>query len=363
MIISVNNTTGRNRRKPEPAPREVKLSKVKTALVGYGWWGRKMATLVRDGAEKIEIALIVDPSEDSRQAAGNEGFRTAPDMDAALTDPAIDAVIIATPHTFHTAQVRAAVNAGKHVFCEKPLALTAKEAEETVRLCAERNRVLGIGHERRFEPAMKRLIDDARSGAMGRIVQIEANFSHDKFASLPASNWRLDPANAPLAGMTATGIHLTDLAIAILGTPEGVSVYCDRLVTEIPQGDTFGAQVTFAGGGNAYIAASLGIPFISRFAVYGSKRWVEIRDKSHVEAPTGWIVLTCDAETGQTTTEEIPPAEAVLSNLEAFAAAALGEADYPIPVGDMVENTALLECMGRSARSGRTETVAERGAG
>jgi predicted dehydrogenase len=273
-----------------------------------------------------------------------------------LDDPDIDAVILATPHALHTAQIRAAAAAAKHVFCEKPLALTAREAEAAVRLCADRGLVLGLGHERRFEPAMKRLIEDARSGALGRIVQIEANFSHDKFVGLPASNWRLDPANAPLAGMTATGIHLTDLAIAILGRPRDVSVYCARLVSDIPQGDTFSAHVTFDGGGSAYVAASLGVPFVSRFAVYGSKGWVEIRDKSHVEAPTGWVVLRGHAG-GRMTSEELPPAEAVLSNLEAFAAAVAGRSAYPIPASHMIANVALLEAMGRSVANGKIEPV------
>lgn len=332
------------------------MRKVQAALVGYGWWGKKMAALVGAGGERIAIALVVDPSDEARRAAQDNGFRTAADLDAALIDPRIDAVILATPHAFHTAQIRAATAAGKHVFCEKPLALTASEAEESVRLCAVGGLVLGIGHERRFEPAMKQLIEEARSGALGRIVQIEANFSHDKFVGLPPSNWRLDPANAPLAGMTATGIHLTDLAIALLGIPRDVSVYCARLVSQIPQGDTFSAQVTFRDGGCAYIAASLGVPFVSRFAVYGSKGWVDIRDKSHVEAPTGWVVLRGYAD-GQSRIEDLPPAEAVLANLEAFAAAALGEAAYPIPARDMIANTALLEAMGRAAASGKTERV------
>jgi predicted dehydrogenase len=334
------------------------MQRVRAALVGYGWWGRKMAALVVRGGRALEIAAIVEPDKDARSAAEAAGFSVLAEMQSALSAPGIDAVILATPHAFHTAQVRAAAEAGKHVFCEKPLALTAAEAEASVRLCGERQLVLGIGHERRFEPAMARLLDQARSGVLGRIVQIEANFSHDKFVALPAQNWRLDPKNAPLAGMTATGIHLTDLAIAILGEPETVGVYCDRLVSDIPQGDTFGAHITFRGGGNAYVAASLGVQFVSRFAVYGSKGWVEIRDKTHVEAPTGWTVLSSDPATGSTRVEDVPPAEAVLTNLEAFAAAVRNEQPYPIATADMVANTRLLEAMGMSAARREIVSVA-----
>ncbi|MQT14779.1 Gfo/Idh/MocA family protein [Segnochrobactrum spirostomi] len=328
------------------------MKNLNVALAGYGWWGRKMATLITGRATRLRIAVVVEPGDEARRAAEEAGHAAVADLAEALARPDVDAVILATPHVFHAEQIRLAAAAGKHIFCEKPLALTEVDAVAAVRLCAERGLVLGIGHERRFEPPMAALLEACRAGDLGRIVQIEANFSHDKFVHLAAGNWRLDPAHAPLAGMTATGIHLTDLAIAILGRPVSVSAYCDRLVSTIPQGDTLGALVTFEGGGNAYISASLGVPFVSRFAVYGSKGWREIRDKSHVENPTGWLVLASDAATGLTNIEEAPAAEAVLDNLEAFARAALGEAAYPIATADMVANTALLEKMGAAVASG-----------
>jgi predicted dehydrogenase len=310
---------------------EGNVDTVSVALVGYGWWGRKMAALISSTSQIMRIAVIVEPDADARAAASEAGYRTAADLATALAAPEVDAVILATPHAFHSAQIRLAAEAGKHIFCEKPLALTEAEALASVNLCAERNLVLGIGHERRFEPAMAEVLRACRTGELGRIVQIEANFSHDKFITLPASNWRLDPKNAPLAGMTATGIHLTDLAIAILGMPSTVAVSCEKLVSQIPQGDTLGAFIGFEGGGTAYVSASLGVPFVSRFAVYGSKGWREIRDKTHVENPTGWIVLASDASTGRTVIEDVPAAEAVLANLESFARAVRGEIIYPIP--------------------------------
>lgn len=336
---------------------EDELQKLRTALVGYGWWGRKMAALVAGRGGLLELVTIVEPMDDARAEADAAGFTTSASFKDTLADPNIDAVILATPHKFHTEQVAAAANAGKHVFCEKPLALTAAEARQSVDLCQSKGLVLGMGHERRFEPAVAELLADIKAGKLGRIVQIEANFSHDKFVNLPTDNWRLDPSNAPLAGMTATGIHLTDLSIAILGKPSRVDVHCQSLVSKIPQGDTFSAHVAFEDGGTSYVVASLGIPFVSKFAVYGSKGWVEIRDKTHVEAPTGWTVFRSDGESGATSVTEIGPAEAVFDNLQAFAGAALGQGNYPIPGSDIIQNIALLEAMGRSQQSGQVENV------
>ena len=114
-----------------------------------------------------------------------------------------------------------------------PLALTRKEAEAAVDACAKNKLVLGTGHERRFEPPVAHMLTMARSGQLGRIQQVEGNFSHDKFTALAAGNWRLNELEAPVGGMTATGIHLTDLATALLGRARDVRVSCESLSSKI----------------------------------------------------------------------------------------------------------------------------------
>lgn len=126
--------------------------------------------------------------------------------------------------------------AGKHVFCEKPLAMTRKDAETSVALCRDAGLVLGMGHERRFEPPIAEILEAANSGKLGRLLQIESNFSHDKFLTLDPSNWRLNAEQAPAGGMTATGIHLTDLSVKLMGPAKDVRVICENLASEIPQG-------------------------------------------------------------------------------------------------------------------------------
>jgi predicted dehydrogenase len=214
-----------------------------------------------------------------------------------------------------------------------------------------------MGHERRFEPPVADLLAKAESGALGRIHQIEANFSHDKFLSLDRGNWRLKSDQAPAGGMTATGIHLLDLSVHLLGPAETVLCHCEQLSSDLPQGDTVAAYVKFRGGGTSYVSASLANPFMSRFTVYGSKGWIDIRDRAHVEAPAGWIVTSAMAG-GPIETREVGPAEPVKDNLVAFARAVRGKATYPISGDDLVNNIALLEAVFRSAASGRLETVA-----
>jgi predicted dehydrogenase len=275
----------------------------------------------------------------------------------ALADPQVEAVVLATPHALHGPQIEAAVAAGKHVFCEKPLAMDKAGAEKAVRLCSDAGLVLGTGHERRWEPPIADLLSKADAAELGRIHQIEANFSHDKFLGLDRNNWRLEADQAPAAGMTATGIHLLDLSVRLLGPAESVWCICEQLSSDLPQGDTVAAYIKFRGGGTSYISASLANPFISRFAVYGSKRWVEVRDKAHVEAPDGWIVTSAEAG-GPIVSAEVPPAEPVKDNLVSFARAVRGADRYPITADQFVNTIALLEAVFASARSGKVESVA-----
>jgi predicted dehydrogenase len=331
---------------------------VGAALVGMGWWGKKMLSVLGAAPSEIRVVRAVEPNLDTARAlCAEKGVPLTADYSDALSDPAVEAVVLATPHALHGAQIASAVAAGKHVFCEKPLALTKANAEKAVHLCRDAGLILGMGHERRWEPPIAALLAQADAGELGRIHQIEANFSHDKFLALARDNWRLRADQAPAGGMTATGIHLLDLSVRLLGPADSVWCVCEQLSSDLPQGDTVAAYVKFRGGGTSYVSASLGNPFVSRFAVYGSKGWIDIRDKAHVESPDGWIVTSATIG-GPITTEEVPPAEPVKDNLVSFARAVRGTETYPITAAHLINNIALLEAVFASARSGKIETVA-----
>jgi predicted dehydrogenase len=330
---------------------------VEVAIVGLGWWGKKLATVLSK-SNLLHVALGVEPNQAmAAEVSKSMGFPVATDYVAALNDPKISAVILATPHSLHDEQVARAAAAGKHVFCEKPLSLTRAGAETSVRLMREKDLVLGIGHERRWEPPVAQMLRDARSGKFGTLLQYEANFSHDKFVTLDADNWRLSAANAPAGGMTATGIHLFDIASTLFGPAECAFTSSATLASGIANGDSTCALVRYQNGGTAYVSTMLATPFISRMALFGSEGWIEIQDKAHVEAPEGWRVTRCERG-GKPSTTEVAPNNAVLENLEAFAKAVSRQAPYPISFDDMIANTAVMEAVFKSARSGKAQRVA-----
>jgi predicted dehydrogenase len=330
------------------------MSPLGIAVIGLGWWGRVIVPLARSST-KLRVVAVADPDPAAAEFARQQDspVRT---YDEVLQDRQVQGVVLCTPHTLHTDQIVRAANAGKHVFCEKPLSLSRKDVLLAVRACNESRVVLAVGHEKRFEPPIQELMRMVKAGELGTPLQIEANFVQDKFLSLPPDNWRLSAKEAPAGPMTATGIHLLDLSIGVMGPAERVLASVRTLGSELRNGDTLGILVSFRSGANALLSAILATPFDGRFAVYGSKGWAEVRDKAHPESPRGWT-LTTHLRGGEKQTRDYPPARAVLSNLEAFADAAAGSAPYPVPQAEMIANVSALEAIFRSAVSENVERV------
>jgi predicted dehydrogenase len=325
------------------------------AICGLGWWGRIIVPLVRTSA-KLRVVRVVDPLPAAAQFAAQEKIAFSQDYEDALRDPAVQAVVLCTPHTLHTGQIIAAAKAKKHVFSEKPLAMSRNDVLESIHACNANGVRLAVGHEKRFEPPIQEVMRMAKAGELGTLLQIEANFVQDKFLSLAADNWRLSQKEAPAGPMTATGIHLLDLSVGVLGAADRVFASVRQLGSQLANGDTLGILVNFKSGANALLSAVLATPFDGRFAVYGNKGWAEVRDKAHPESPRGWT-LTTHMRNQEKIVKDYAPAKAVLSNLEAFAEAAGGGAPYPVPQEQMIANVSALEAIFRSAKSGQIEKV------
>lgn len=332
---------------------------VRVGIVGYGWWGKILAkNLCTSPWFKLAAIVELDAQVRARMHddAAELNFAVEEDFRHFLATPGMEAVIICSPHQAHAEQIVAASQAGLHVFCEKPLCLTLDDARRAVASCQQHGRVLGIGHERRFEPPVMQLRQDIAAGKLGNILQIEANFNQDKFLALPKDNWRLSNQFAPVGPLTATGIHLVDLSIALLGPAESVWARLATRGSNFENGDTLGIMLSFPGGANSLISAVLATPFDGRLAVYGSQGWVDIRDRTHPELPTGWDVTT--ALRGQERQSHFVPAHpAALSNLEAFAMAVRGLRPYPVTQREMLANVAAVQAIMNSVRSGGIEQV------
>jgi predicted dehydrogenase len=125
---------------------------MRVAVAGLGWWGKQIISCLKN-SPRFAVVQGVDPavSEDVKTFLSNHGVRYLSDLDAVLSSADIDGVILATPHQMHETQCLQVLAAGKQLFCEKPLTMTAAGAKRVLDACAKANKVLGVGHERRYE--------------------------------------------------------------------------------------------------------------------------------------------------------------------------------------------------------------------
>lgn len=326
---------------------------IKTALIGFGWWGQHIARRLVDNPN-FELVCVVEPVKALHNGIKRLGLKVLENYEDALSFPEVEALIITSPNDLHDEQVVQAASAGKHVFCEKPLSLSAAGAKASIKACRTADLILGIGHERRFEPAilaLRKLLDD---GAVGTVMHTEMAFSHDKLIGLTSDSWRTTSAFAPAAGMTQMGIHLTDLLISFYGPVTSLhAITADRSLGW-ETGDVVTVQLQFKAGMTATLQAILHTPHFIRTHVFGSDMWVEIRNATHPDTPGGKATMERYRSIDDVETKVFDWTDSVTANLEAFAAAIRGEAPYPYSDFELLHNIEVLDAIVQSAETGQS---------
>jgi len=332
---------------------------LKAAQVGLGWWGSQV-TKVLQGSEKIEIVCGIDPSEEMRDRYhAAHGLPVLADYAQALESEDVAAVILTIPHRLHEESVIRAAAAGKQVFCEKPLSLDVESARRMIDACDAAGIVLGIGHERRFEPAWEEIKRMADAGELGTILHMEAHWSHDRWLNMAADNWRGSKEEAPAAGWTGMGVHLSDMMLSLAGQVAEVHAYTARRILVIPTGDVVSAHLRFVDGATGHIGAVSATPDYARFAVFGSLAWAEARETQHVDpGGTTHFYVRRRGEAEQTR-RDFEPASPVRAGYEHWADAVAGRVPYRFTNEQRLGNVAVLEAVVRSADGGRPVAVAQ----
>jgi predicted dehydrogenase len=338
---------------------------IRAAIVGLGWWGR---TLVESTAGSEAIRFVAGTSRtlsDEVQAfAGAQGFRLAGSFEELLGDPEVDAVVLATPHSLHTRQVVAAAGAGKHVFCEKPFALTKADAEASVEATRKAGVTLGLGYNRRFHPEMTKLRERIRSGELGTILHVEATMTFPNALFLKPDAWRANREETPAGGLTPMGVHAVDGMIDLCGPIDHVYCQSFRRVVEIDSDDTTSMLFRMREGMSGYLGTMTATGPGFSFQVFGSAGSVRLEGMTHVAGASSEerrtrLFATCKLQPvkGPAEVWEAERYDVTRASLEAFAAAASGGPPYPIPVEEMIHGAAVTEAIVRSARSGDVEHV------
>jgi predicted dehydrogenase len=313
------------------------------AIIGLGWWGQRLVESVQgSGLIRFTRGVTLEPGL-ARDFAAKCGLAIGASFADVLADPAIEAVVLATPHTRHRAQVEAAAAAGKHVYCEKPFALSRADAQAMLDACARAGVTIAVGHHFRLMPSMKALRREVASGALGAVMHVEGNYSHDWLKDLPADSWRAAPEESRAGGMTGMGIHVLDCFRDLVGPMRRISALSTRRALPLPTGDTTAALVEFENGVTGTFATTLKTPFCWRLAVYGEHAWAASVSETRL--------LVCRAG-GEPEARDFPPANHLGENVEAFAAAVPGRGKVPIDAAGILQTAAALDAVFRSVEAG-----------
>ncbi|HEX8426086.1 Gfo/Idh/MocA family oxidoreductase [Hymenobacter sp.] len=191
--------------------------KPKLGFLGVGWIGRNRLEVIA-GTPHAEVAYVADPAPqnvtDALQSA--RGAVEVDSLSSMLAQPELDAVVIATPSALHAEQSIQALEAGKAVFCQKPLGRNATETRAVVEAARQANKLLGVDLSYRHTTAMQQVYQVVQSGELGTIYAVELVF-HNAYG--PDKPWFYDPKLSGGGCVIDLGVHLVDLALWALNFP------------------------------------------------------------------------------------------------------------------------------------------------
>jgi predicted dehydrogenase len=336
---------------------------LRAGIVGLGWWGGTLVDAVHDSELMRFTAAATRRRSEADQAFASERGLKLMSFEEMIADPLVDAVVLATPPAGHRDQIVAAAKAGKHVFCEKPLAMSRAEAAAAVEAVEAAGVTLGVGFNRRFHPSWIDLRNRIQAGELGTILHVECTMSGPNGLSMSAEAWRAQADQAPLGGLFPMGVHAVDGFIDLLGEVDHVFAESFRRAAPNDNDDTTNILFRMKNGASGYLAVMMATAPTFRLQVYGSKAAATLGGNVHVAGQSShqrraglFGSYLIQPVKGDAEALEVPVFDVNRAELEAFARAAKGEEAFPISHREMVHAVAVTDAIIASARSHRVET-------
>jgi predicted dehydrogenase len=352
------------------------------ALVGYGAIGRlhalcySMLPLVAPGLSVRLVGVATRSAENQARARRELGEIVAT---ARLADllalPEVTMVDVCTPTSAHTAAALEALEAGKALLCEKPLAATAEEAAQIALLARERGLAGGVAFHLRFLPALQEAQRRIAGGALGEVVSFHTHyFRASNLDPARPIGWRF--AGSGSGVLQDLGSHLIDLAHFLLGPIASVSARTRTLIAQRPDGsgqlapvtsdDVAWLQLALVGGGVGTLEASKVVPGAGddiRFTAYGTRGALafDTRDPNGLEIMEGnaperrYLVTASRADPPAAVLNAEKPTGSVqwhLALISAFCAALAGGAPFAPNLEDGAATQRVIAAAFRSAAEG-----------
>lgn len=315
---------------------------VRAGIVGLGRWGQMLVTAnaaYPHSPLRFTRATTRSPAK-AADFCASHGLPLDPDLAALLSHDDLDAVVLATPHSQHAAQIRAAAAAGRHVFVEKPLALTLEDAESAAAACGSAGRVLAVGFNRRFLPAFQTLESMTQQGVLGQALHIEGGFCGPFGYDYTNDMWRGSRAENPAGGMAAMGIHVLDAMIALMGPVRRVAVLSRRRAVKSEVDDTTAVLLDFVSGATGTLSTLMATASGWRLRVAGDAGWAEMPDQDRLlHAPIGAPVREL----------AFAKVDTLALELAAFATSITAAAPYVVTRAQALASVAAMSAISKSA--------------
>ena len=325
---------------------------LRVACIGMGWWSDVLADAAQRSG-KLKIVACYTRSADKRNAfAAKYKCRAVESYEAILADPAIEAVINTTPNDVHLETTRAAAQAGKHVFLDKPIANRVSDGRTITDVCRKAGVVLGMGYQRRRESHFRWIKRQIDAGVFGKLVNAEANISRDRLGKVDLSSWRYQAAGMPGGVMLQIGIHYADVLEYLIGPIKAVRGQFAQLVLpgdnpdvaslvfEHENGALSTLNASYASASEYYLMNIYGKEATAYYDLHNGLRWL----KRGTDKP---VAVPCEAN--DTFAEE----------LEEFAAAVRGQGSPEVGGDYATRSLAVVRAGITSAREGRRVEVEE----
>jgi len=250
---------------------------LKIAMIGTGRIATMKLLPALQNAGNAELWSVMSRDKSRAQQVADEFGAKSPaaaydDLGQMLADPALDAVIIATPDKLHAEQAIATANAGKHVFCEKPMTTSLDEADAMIAACKKANVQLGVAFHLRWHAGHRKLQQAATEGALGTLRHIRVQWSS---LAPDDSNWRADSEVGKWWSLAGVGTHCLDQILWFMeptcGEVVEVKSLISRDVWKGPNDETALISLKFASGATADLCSSVVFAGPTQFELYGTE--------------------------------------------------------------------------------------------
>lgn len=248
------------------------MDTLKVGIVGIGWWSTEHAKAIHQ-SDLLELVTCYTRNEEKRKKFAEENHcEQDSSYEDLLARDDIDAVILTTPHSTHRELTEKAAKAGKHVFVEKPMALTVADCKAMIEAIEKAGLVISVGQDRRWNSTNRKIREFVTSGKVGRIIYAEASYFNHIGINITPDKWRWYKGESPGGPLSYLGVHMVDTLRFLFGEEvDEVHGIMDKMVIQAEIDDFAMATMRFHNGGYGTVTSIFTVPKTTYVNVYGTE--------------------------------------------------------------------------------------------